>query len=342
MQAFGDGIFPIDSARRQLQGGRVLPSHQGSAIEHVSHHFRLVVAHTPTLQQIRQVGALRHKSGLTCHRVLLTIVGLADPAQRIHTGQNAPTLEQVLVDGVFGQWRDVSRMQDDQHRNVAVDFVGREIHVAHFIVEPELLNDRPRLLPALALELEHGRPLHGHGRHHTDDRFFLGDDLVDGPGNVVLELGFFRRVQERNHLFLGTALDGEPQINVVPFGIDLHALDLILARFVFFIRVWVRSQFFEHDIVIGGLLELEQQVLRVAGIRVQDRRHDTLIRADIKPDGDRLVRVDPVQDVFGAFGQRVETVLSHIHAEVAEAKTADDVVDDEHDGDHDQSRESNG
>ena len=232
-------------------------------------------------------------------------------------------------------------MDHHQHGNITVNLRHRHLHIPHFIIQPQLLNHCPGLLPPLTLKLEHRRPLHRHRRHHSNDRLLRRNDLIDRPRHIILQLGLLRRIQERDHFLLRSTLNRETQIDIVPLRIDLHPLDLILTCLVLLIRIRIRCELFKHHIVIRRLLELKQQILNIARIRAQHRRHYPLVGTHIITDRHRLVRIDASKDVFGSLRQRVKTVFSHIDSEIAEPKPANNVVDDEHDGDHQQSGETN-
>ena len=156
VEAGGNAVFTVDGSGRQLQRGGIVAALQHATVVHVGDDLVALVTDTPCLKEVLQIrDGVDRAAGLTSHGVLLAAEGLRDDAVGINKGDDLATTEQELVDGIFGALADVGGMQDEEHLDVGVDFIGAQRDFDDFIVGTKLLNDHPWPLTLLLLERIH-------------------------------------------------------------------------------------------------------------------------------------------------------------------------------------------
>ena len=260
---------------------------------------------------------------------------LSDEALGIDEADELASTQDELIQSINSLVFDAGRMEADDHVDVVVDLVRVHRHFTHVVVQTKLLHKQPCWLVLTALELRH-RVVSAHDwqrTHHANDALAAAADLLHSACDLILQEGLFLRIQERKRLLLLETLYREPEIEVIAFGIDLHATDVVFAGFVFIFCVRVGRQALKHQLAISGFLELQQEISHRAGIVLKDGRHHAIFVGSVEADGHRLVAVQVFQNVLSALAKRVEFVFGKVGTNVAEAQAADEVVDHRDDGD---------
>ena len=158
--------------------------------------------------------------------------------------------------------------------------------------------------------------------------------LRDGAGDVVLEEGLAAGVEEGDGLLPVERLDGEAEVDLVG-EVEGLGPDVVEVGGVLGVGVGLGVELLQRDPALGRLLELEEEVLDVAGVVLERAGDGAAVLGDVVADGHGQVLGDLLKDVPGAVAEGVDVVLGEIDAEVEDPQSADDVVHDDGDEDDD-------
>ena len=182
---------------------------------------------------------------------------------RVNKRDQLATAQYELVECVFGALHDVARLdqQDGLDRRIdALDIHGERLHVE---VTLELGRQRP-CFSWLARHRVEWRAHHRQRAHHAEHWFFKHRHARDGADQVVFEQAFALRAQCRDGLLAVELGDRQAEVELLAGGQCLR-LDAIELRGIFFVRVGLGIEFFNHQIAARHRLEFAQQVFNIFG-----------------------------------------------------------------------------